>query len=121
MRGLQLAGDHRRRSLRLARNHCVGDLSVSTYLENNEDDRLLSMLPLSFDAGLSQLSTAFYAGACCVLVNYLLPRDIVQICANEKITGITGVPPLWIQLAQMEWDLGGSKLKIIHTRFFPKH
>lgn len=85
------------------RNLCVGAQSVATYLENNGNDRLLSVLPLSFDAGLSQLTTAFYAGACCVLVNYLVPKDIVRICASEKITGITGVPPLWIQLAQLKW------------------
>ncbi|MCZ6763419.1 MAG: acyl-CoA ligase (AMP-forming), exosortase A system-associated [Alphaproteobacteria bacterium] len=90
------------------RNLCVGAQSVATYLENNESDRLLSVLPLSFDAGLSQLTTAFYAGACCVLVNYLLPRDIVRICASERITGITGVSPLWIQLAQLEWPSEAS-------------
>lgn len=94
------------------RNLCVGAESVATYLENDENDRVLSVLPLSFDAGLSQLTTAFHAGACCVLVNYLVPRDIVRICASEAITGITGVPPLWIQLAQLDWpDEAGAGLR----------
>lgn len=93
-------------------NLCVGAKSVASYLENNSDDRLLSVLPLSFDAGLSQLTTAFAAGACCVLMNYLLPQDVMKICAAEKITGITGVPPLWIQLAQLNWtDEANSSIR----------
>jgi acyl-CoA synthetase (AMP-forming)/AMP-acid ligase II len=39
---------------------------------------MLSVLPLSFDYGLSQLTTAFLAGATVVLMNYLFPRDIVK-------------------------------------------
>lgn len=91
------------------RNLSVGAKSVSSYLENDANDRILSVLPLSFDAGLSQLTTALYSGACCVLQNYLLPRDVVRICAAERITGITGVPPLWIQLAQLKWPRDASE------------
>lgn len=85
------------------RNMVAGASSVSQYLENNADDRILSVLPLSFDAGLSQLTTAFAVGATVVLMNYLLPRDVVKLCADERITGLTCVPSLWIQLAQQEW------------------
>ena len=56
------------------RNLLVGAESVSQYLGNRPSDRILSVLPLSFDAGLSQILTAFRAGARCVLLNYLLPR-----------------------------------------------
>ncbi|MFB3112085.1 MAG: acyl-CoA ligase (AMP-forming), exosortase A system-associated [Gemmatimonadales bacterium] len=85
------------------RNLCLGAESVSGYLNNDENDRILSVLPLSFDAGLSQLTTAFNVGACCVLLNYLLPGDVVRACAAERITGLTGVPSLWIQLALLDW------------------
>src|SRR5579883_3278565 len=85
------------------RNMVAGAKSVSRYLENSPDDRILSVLPLSFDAGLSQLTTAFSACAKVVLLNYLLPRDVVRACADEAITGLTGVPPLWVQLADLEW------------------
>ncbi len=85
------------------RNMVVGAKSVSQYLENTPDDRILSVLPLSFDAGMSQLSTAFNVGACVVLQDYLLPRDVVNMAAKEHITGIGGVPPLWNQLAGLEW------------------
>jgi acyl-CoA ligase (AMP-forming) (exosortase A-associated) len=85
------------------RNMVAGARSVAQYLENSEDDRILSALPLSFDAGFSQLTTAFHVGASVTLINYLVPRDIVTAVAKERITGLTAVPPLWIQLAQIDW------------------
>ena len=85
------------------RNMVAGAKSVAQYLENRPGDRILSALPLSFDAGFSQLTTAFHAGATVVLINYLLPRDVVNAVVAERITGLTAVPPLWIQLAQLKW------------------
>ncbi|HSD39611.1 MAG TPA: acyl-CoA ligase (AMP-forming), exosortase A system-associated [Rhodocyclaceae bacterium] len=85
------------------RNVVVGAQSVAGYLGNHADDRLLAALPLSFDAGFSQLTTAFSAGASVVLLNYLLPRDVLKAMEREQITGLTAVPPLWIQLAQLDW------------------
>jgi acyl-CoA ligase (AMP-forming) (exosortase A-associated) len=85
------------------RNMVAGAQSVAQYLENHEDDRILSALPLSFDAGFSQLTTAFHVGASVTLINYLLPRDIIAAVERERITGLTAVPPLWIQLAQLQW------------------
>jgi len=38
-----------------------------------------------------------------VLINYLMARDVLVACARERITGLTAVPPLWIQLASLEW------------------
>ena len=64
------------------RNLLAGAESVSTYLRNDEHDVILAALPLSFDAGLSQVTTAFRVAAHVVLVNYLLPRDIVKLCAR---------------------------------------
>ena len=85
------------------RNLIVGAESVSTYLGNTSDDVILSVLPLSFDAGLSQVTTAFAVGAHCVLMNYLLPRDVAKLCVAHGVTGITAVPPLWLQLADIDW------------------
>lgn len=85
------------------RNMIMGAKSVAQYLENSANDRILAVLPLSFDYGLSQLTTAFLHGASVVLMNYLLPRDVLTAVANERITGLAAVPPLWIQLAQLEW------------------
>ncbi|MCR2784998.1 MULTISPECIES: acyl-CoA ligase (AMP-forming), exosortase A system-associated [unclassified Microbacterium] len=85
------------------RNLLVGAASVSAYLGNSADDVILSILPLSFDAGLSQVTTAFAVGAHCVLMNYLLPQDVPKLCAEYGVTGVTCVPPLWIQLVDVAW------------------
>lgn len=85
------------------RNLVVGAESVSTYLNNRASDVILSVLPLSFDAGLSQVTTAFAVGAHCVLMNYLLPRDVPKLCEQYGVTGLTCVPPLWLQLVQVAW------------------
>lgn len=85
------------------RNMVVGAKSVASYLGNDASDTLLAALPLSFDAGFSQLTTAFHVGARVVLLNYLLPKDVQNAVLRERVTGLTGVPPLWIQLAQLKW------------------
>lgn len=85
------------------RNLLVGAESVSSYLGNTADDVILAALPLSFDAGLSQLTTAMTVGAHVVLANFLLPRDLVLLCGRHRVTGLTCVPPLWVQLAELDW------------------
>jgi len=85
------------------RNMVAGAKSVASYLENDSNDVLLAALPLSFDAGFSQLTTAFHAGAKVALLNYLLPKDVINALVNERVTGLTAVPPLYIQLVQLEW------------------
>ena len=85
------------------RNMVAGAKSVASYLENGPQDTLLAALPLSFDAGFSQLTTAFHTGARVVLLNYLMPRDVLKAMEREKVTGLTAVPPLYIQLAQLDW------------------
>lgn len=87
------------------RNMVAGAASVASYLRNTPEDRILCVLPLSFDYGLSQLTTAFLSGACAVLMNYLLLRDIVEAVEQEAITGLAAVPPLWVQLSQLSWPL----------------
>ncbi|MFV2100548.1 acyl-CoA ligase (AMP-forming), exosortase A system-associated [Micromonospora sp. LOL_024] len=85
------------------RNLLAGAESVSHYLDNRADDVILAALPLSFDAGFSQLTTAFTVGAHVVLMNYLLPAEVVRLCARHRVTGLTCVPPLWLQLAGQRW------------------
>jgi acyl-CoA ligase (AMP-forming) (exosortase A-associated) len=84
-------------------NLLIGARSVAAYLGTGADDHVLSVLPLSFDFGFSQLTTAFLSGACAVLLDYLTPRDVVQACARHGITQLAAVPPLWVQLAAQDW------------------
>lgn len=90
------------------RNMVAGAKSVASYLGNHAGDTLLAALPLSFDAGFSQLTTAFHVGARVVLLNYLMPRDVLKAIEREGVTGLTAVPPLYIQLAQLEWPAAVS-------------
>lgn len=96
------------------RNMVAGAKSVAGYLDNRPDDTLLAALPLSFDAGFSQLTTAFHAGARVVLLNYLLPRDVLKALEQEQVTGLTAVPPLYIQLAGLQWPPAIDR----HLRYF---
>ncbi|AJX01025.1 acyl-CoA ligase (AMP-forming), exosortase A system-associated [Burkholderia gladioli pv. gladioli] len=88
------------------RNLLEGAWSVAEYLRHEPSDRILALLPLSFDAGLSQLTSAWSAGATAVLLNYLTAQDAILACERERVTAITGVPPLWMQLAGATWPDG---------------
>jgi len=85
-------------------NLILGAQSVTTYLENSTADVILALLPFSFDYGLNQLISAIYVGAHCVLLDYLLPRDIVRTISKHQVTGVAAVPPLWQQFIQLSVD-----------------
>jgi acyl-CoA ligase (AMP-forming) (exosortase A-associated) len=78
----------------------AGSSIVSTYLEISQTDRILSVLPFSFDAGLNQLMTAFQQGGTLVLTTFVFAKEIVTVLLKERITGLAGVPTLWSLLAQ---------------------
>ena len=48
-----------------------------------------------------------------MLLNYLPPRDIVNACAREQITRLACVPPLWVQLAQLNWPAEAAQACVI--------
>ncbi|MBL7555285.1 MAG: AMP-binding protein [Bdellovibrionaceae bacterium] len=96
------------------RNMVMGARSVASYLENNQNDILLAALPFSFDAGFSQLTTGFFSGARIVLENYLTPHDLQRSIISHSITGITAVPPLYMQLITIDWPKSVSG----HLRYF---
>ncbi len=85
------------------RNLVAGAESVSDYLTLTAADRLLAVLPFSFDYGLNQLTTCLLKGATCVLLDYLLPKDVINALVAHQITGLAAVPPLWAQLANLAW------------------
>lgn len=81
-------------------NVIAGSSIVSTYLGITEAERILAVLPFSFDAGLNQLMTAFQQGGTLVLINFVFAREIVKTLLKERITGLAGVPTLWSLLTQ---------------------
>ena len=96
------------------RNLSVGAESVCQYLELVAEDRILSVLPLSFDYGLNQFVSAFNVGATVVIMDYLVPADVIRWIEKERITGLGCVPPLWTQLAALDWpSSAASSLRYI--------
>ncbi|HET19135.1 MAG TPA: acyl-CoA ligase (AMP-forming), exosortase A system-associated [Chromatiales bacterium] len=95
------------------RNLLAGAASVAGYLGIRPDDRLLAVLPLSFDYGLSQLTIAFHAGASCILLDYLLPRDLLKAITSHGATVLAGVPTLWHQLASQDWLPELASLRVL--------
>lgn len=85
-------------------NLWLGAISVAHYLNLSEDDRVLGVLPLSFDYGQNQLFSTWAAGATVVPFDYLFAKDVARAVETYDITTLAGVPPLWIQLLEHAWS-----------------
>jgi acyl-CoA ligase (AMP-forming) (exosortase A-associated) len=81
-------------------NLLVGSRIVSTYLRITENDRILSVLPFSFDYGLNQLLTGLEHAAPVILLNFRFPGEVVRAILDEQATGLAGVPSFWTLLTQ---------------------
>ena len=84
-------------------NLWLGAVSVAHYLELQSDDVTLAVLPLSFDYGQNQLLSTWYAGGCVAPLDYLFPKDVAKACARYAVTTLAAVPPLWVQLTELDW------------------
>jgi acyl-CoA ligase (AMP-forming) (exosortase A-associated) len=87
-------------------SHCnlvLGAASVAQYLRYQPADRILNLPPYSFDFGLNQLFSSLHAGTTAVLHNFLTAQDLLKAICAEKVTGVSGVPTVMIQLAALEW------------------
>ena len=70
--------------------------SITTYLENRENDIIINMLPLSFDYGLYQVLMAFKFGGTVVLErSFTYPYQVIKKMVQEKVTGFPGVPTIY--------------------------
>ncbi|WP_407276689.1 AMP-binding protein [Halothiobacillus sp. DCM-1] len=94
-------------------NLAAGAAAVSGYLGLQPDDRVAAVLPLSFDYGLSQLTTALWVGAAVVLVDYLLSNDLKAPLLHGGITTLAGTPGLLIPLARQHWLAEAGALRRI--------
>ena len=84
-------------------NLWLGAVSVAHYLRLTRADRVLAVLPLSFDYGQNQLFSTWCAGASVAPLDYLTPRDMVKGVERFAATTLAGVPPLWVQLLETDW------------------
>jgi long-chain acyl-CoA synthetase len=84
-------------------NMVSASTSITTYLENREDDIILSALPLSFDYGLYQVLMAVQFGGTVVLErSFLYPYALINLLQKEGVTGFPIVPTMAAILLQME-------------------
>jgi acyl-CoA synthetase (AMP-forming)/AMP-acid ligase II len=96
-------------------NLTAGTRIVRSYLGIGPQDRILSILPLSFDYGLNQLLTAVEQRARLVLLNFRMGDEVVRALAKYEITGMAGVPTLWAILTRAAPSL--SRTLLPHLRY----
>ena len=96
-------------------NLTAGTRIVRSYLGIGPEDRILSVLPFSFDYGLNQLLTVVEQGAQIVLLNFQLGDQIVRQLAMHRITGLAGVPTIWAILTRAAPSL--VKTPLPHLRY----
>jgi amino acid adenylation domain-containing protein len=85
------------------RNMLTAATSISTYLENVEEDVILGVLPLAFDYGLYQMIMAFRMGARLVLErSFAFPGQVLSKMVEERITGFPGVPTIFATIAGLK-------------------
>lgn len=72
----------------------------------SSNDILLNVLPFSFDVGLNQVLSAITVGCTLVLTDSWLPTDIFNVVAKFKVTGISAVPSIWLDMlnANLHFD-----------------
>ena len=58
-------------------------------------DRVLNILPWSFDVGLNQVLSCWAMGCTLVILHSPLPADIIDAAARFRITGLSAVPAIW--------------------------
>ena len=84
--------------------------SITTYLQNQKDDIVLCVLPLSFDYGLYQwLMVNQFGGTLVLEQSFNYPAAVLKTIEEEKVTGLPVVPTIASILRQ--WQEKGAKLE----------
>ena len=90
--------------------------SIVEYLGMRADDRILCVVPLSFDYGLYQLLMCVRLGATLVLERgFAFPGRVLELLARERITGLPGVPTIFQVLTSA--GSGDAAPELPHLRF----
>jgi amino acid adenylation domain-containing protein len=85
------------------RNICSATASVTRYLENQQNDVILNVLPLFFGYGLYQVLMTFYCGATVILErSFAFPHATLEKLGRERVTGMAMVPTTAALLLQMD-------------------
>ncbi|MBN1933389.1 MAG: AMP-binding protein [Anaerolineae bacterium] len=88
--------------------------SIITYLENQPEDIVINVLPMSFDYGLYQLLMVFKFGGTLVLErSFVYPAQVLKRMEQERVTGFPGVPTVFAILLQMDLKYDLQALRYI--------
>ena len=74
------------------KNLIDGARVVNSYLNIKEDDVVSGLLSFSFDYGLNQIFTSFYARATFAIYNFFTPTDFFSHILRDKVTVIGAMP-----------------------------
>ncbi len=83
-------------------NLWLGAVSVAHYLGLAPGDRTLAVLPLGFDYGQNQLFSTWKAGGAVYPFDFLMAKDVWRAIERDGITTLAAVPPLWLQLVEID-------------------
>lgn len=90
--------------------------AIVEYLSMRAHDRVLCVIPLSFDYGLYQLLMCVRTGATLVLERgFAFPGRVLELLQHEEITGLPGVPTIFQVLASA--GAGGVAHDLPELRF----
>ncbi len=99
--------------------------AIVEYLENNEEDVILSVLPLAFSYGIYQLMATFFTGACLVLEkSFTFPNLLLESMQKTRATGFAGVPTIFNMLLTMDlsaYDLSNLRYLTNAAAGMPGH
>jgi amino acid adenylation domain-containing protein len=85
------------------RNMLTACSSIASYLQLEEDEVILDILPLAFDYGLYQMLMAVRTGARLILErSFAFPAQVLNLVIAEAVTGFPGVPTMFAILAEMK-------------------
>ena len=85
------------------RNMLAAADSIGTYLQLDNDEVILSALPMAFDYGLYQAILSARAGARLVLErSFSFPAAVLRLAAEERATCLPGVPTMFAVLSDMK-------------------
>ena len=87
--------------------------AIVEYLDMRRDDRILCVVPLSFDYGLYQLLMCVRTGATLILERgFAFPGRVLELLRRERVTGLPAVPTIFQVLTS-----GGAVHDLPHLRF----
>ncbi len=89
--------------------------SITTYLENTEEDIIINVLPISFDYGLYQILMGFKIGGTVILEkSFTYPYQVINTMVEERVTGFPGVPTIFALLLRIK---GIEKFDLTSLRY----